>query len=98
MQINPVLQGRLPPGAVSVDPRCQQILQEFEEATGAEKQWDPQLEEGTILGSQPVNWGLGRKRKTPPGCRAPGSQAKVQCSSSPLLCVEEQKDLSRAET
>ena len=51
VQINPVLQGRLPPGAVSVDPRCQQILQEFEEATGAEQQWD-QLAEGTVLGSQ----------------------------------------------
>ena len=94
VQVNPVLQGRLRHGPLPVDPRAQQLLQEFEEATGAEQRWDPQLAEGTMLGSWPVSRGVGRKRKPPPGCRAPGSQAKgPRRSSSPLLCAEEQKAL-----
>ncbi|CAL8265442.1 unnamed protein product [Gadus morhua 'NCC'] len=94
VQINPALQGRLRPAPLSVDARSQRLLQEFEEATGAEQRWDPQLAEGTMLGSWPVSRVVGRKRKPPPGCRAPGSQAKgPRRSSSPLLCVEEQKEL-----
>ncbi|KAG7266466.1 LOW QUALITY PROTEIN: hypothetical protein CRUP_029425 [Coryphaenoides rupestris] len=97
IQLNPALQGCLRPGPpAAADPRSQLLLWDIEEVTVGEQRWDPQLAEGTMLGSWPVSCRGpgGRKRKPPPGCRAPGWQAKgPRRSSSPLLCAEEQKEL-----
>ncbi|KAJ3600234.1 hypothetical protein NHX12_031220 [Muraenolepis orangiensis] len=94
IQINPVLRGRVWPGPLATEPRSQQLLREFEEETEPGQSPDPRPAEGTMLGSWPVSRGVGRKRKLPPGCQAPGSRAKGPGrSSSPLLCSEEQKEL-----
>ncbi|XP_053170911.1 forkhead box protein J1-A-like [Scomber japonicus] len=107
VQINPALQNRLrinlqPPSrgpcsptgshGLSVNPESQRLLREFEEATGADQNWDPHLAEGTMLGSWPAVRGRGaHKRK--PGSRNGGAKAPRR-SSSPLLCVvDEQKEI-----
>ncbi|XP_010770561.1 forkhead box protein J1-A [Notothenia coriiceps] len=107
VRINPVLQNRLrinvhpqtrspciPAGSQSglcINLESQQLLQEFEEATGADQNWDPHMAEGTMLGSWPVVRGRsGHKRKL--GSRYGGTKAPRR-SSSPLLSVEEQKEI-----
>lgn len=102
VQINPALQSRLRvsvqpqprgpcsltggPSSLRINPESQWLLREFEEATGADQNWDPHLAEGTMLGSWPTVRGRGgHKRKL-------GSRASRR-SSSPLLCVDEQKEI-----
>ncbi|KAM3864146.1 forkhead box protein J1-A [Diretmus argenteus] len=109
VQINPALQNRLrvhsqplsrgpcnSTGCQSgfwINPESQQLLREFEEATGADQNWDPHLAEGTMLGSWPEGkGGGGHKRKQPPGSRISAAKAPRR-SSSPLLSVDEQKEL-----
>lgn len=106
VQINPALQNRLrgcwqtqsPPsagGPVGPSPHLesQQLLQEFEQMTGDDQNWDPHLAEGTMLGSWPVVRGQGgHKRKAFLGSRN-GNIKSPRRSSSPLLCVEEQKEV-----
>lgn len=108
VQINPALQNRLRvnlqpqsralcgptggQGRLCINPESQQLLQEFEEATGADQNWDPHLAEGTMLGSWPVVRGRsGHKRKL--GSRI-GSIKAPRRSSSPLLSVDEQKEIA----
>ncbi|XP_031690515.1 forkhead box protein J1-A-like [Oncorhynchus kisutch] len=109
VQINPALQNRLranpqplprglcnPTGSQSglcVNPEAQQLLREFEEATGADQNWDPCLAEGTMLGAWPMRkGGPGHKRKHTLGSRT--AMVKVPWrSSSPLLSVEEYREL-----
>ncbi|XP_010734722.2 forkhead box protein J1-A [Larimichthys crocea] len=107
VQINPALQNRLrinlqpqsralcsPTAGQSglcINPESQQLLREFEEATGADQNWDPHLAEGTMLGSWPVVRGRsGHKRKL--GSRI-GSIKAPRRSSSPLLSMDEQKEI-----
>ncbi|XP_072225549.1 forkhead box protein J1-A [Leuresthes tenuis] len=107
VQINPALQNRLrvnlqpqsrgpcsPAGGqigFCVNPESQRLLQEFEEVTGADQKWDPHLAEGTMLGSWPVIRGRsGHKRKL--GSRN-GATKAARRSSSPLLCVDEQREV-----
>ncbi|XP_066498581.1 forkhead box protein J1-A isoform X2 [Hoplias malabaricus] len=103
VQINPALQNRLRinskpdltvptsvPGGLFVSPESQQLLREFEELTGVDQNWDPRLAEATMIGC----WGSGKghKRKQTHGHRAGGAKA-LRRSSSPLLVMEEPKDL-----
>ncbi|XP_055040732.2 forkhead box protein J1-A [Misgurnus anguillicaudatus] len=104
VQINPAFQNRLRmnsqagqpvfgtgmAGSLCVGPESQQLLKEFEEATGGDQNWDPRLAEATMLGC----WvsGKGNKRKQPYAHRT-GSKA-LRRSSSPLLSMDEQEDLS----
>ncbi|XP_053708291.1 forkhead box protein J1-A [Synchiropus splendidus] len=108
VQINPALQSRLgikllppqpprprsPPGALGglcIDSESQRLLQVFEQATGADQNYDPHLAEGTMLGSWPAARGVrGYKRKL--GSRKGTSKAPRR-SSSPLLSVEDQKEI-----
>ncbi|XP_069021612.1 forkhead box protein J1-A [Embiotoca jacksoni] len=109
VQINPALQNRLrldlqpvsrgpafsAGGHVGlcVNPESQRLLREFEEATGADQNWDPHLAEGTMLGSWPVVRGRGGlKRKQSAGSRNGGAKAARRCSS-PLLSVDDQKEV-----
>ncbi|XP_022055715.1 forkhead box protein J1-A [Acanthochromis polyacanthus] len=109
VQINPALQSRLrvnlqpqsrgpcsPTGgqiSLCINPESQRLLREFEEATGADQNWDPHLAEGTMLGSWPVVRGRGgHKRKQSQGSRNGASKAPRR-SSSPLLSVDEQKEI-----
>lgn len=105
VQINPALQNRLRmnaqtgqavattgmAGNLCVSPESQQLLKEFEEATGADQNWDPRLAEATMLSC----WvpGKGNKRKKPYAHRTGGGKVQRR-SSSPLLAVDEQEDLS----
>lgn len=74
-----------------INPESQRLLREFEEATGADQNWDPHLAEGTMLGSWPVVSGRGgQKRKL--GSRIGGVKYPRR-SSSPLLTVDEQKEI-----
>ncbi|KAG7506086.1 forkhead box protein J1-A-like [Solea senegalensis] len=103
VQINPALQNRLrvnlpplsrrPAGGhigLCINPDSQRLLQEFEEATGADQNWDPHLAEGTMLGSWPVVRGR-LKRKQSLGSRS-GANKVLRRSSSPLLS-DEQKEI-----
>lgn len=107
VQINPALQSRLrvnlpppprahcrPTGAPStlcVNPESQLLLWEFDGATDADQNWDPHLAEGTMLGSwSSVRGQGGLKRKL--GSRIGGIKAPRR-SSSPLLSVDEQKEI-----
>ncbi|XP_026182034.1 forkhead box protein J1-A [Mastacembelus armatus] len=107
VQINPALQNRLMvnlqsqsrspcsptvgPIGLNVNPESQRLLREFEEATGADQNWDPHLAEGTMLGSWPVVRGRnGHKRKL--GSRNGATKAPRR-SSSPLLSMDEQKEI-----
>uniref|UniRef100_A0A3P8S9C8 Forkhead box J1a n=1 Tax=Amphiprion percula TaxID=161767 RepID=A0A3P8S9C8_AMPPE len=109
VQINPALQSRLKAnfqpqsrgpcsltgGQISlcINPESQRLLREFEEATGADQNWDPHLAEGTMLGSWPVVRGRGgHKRKQSHGSRNGAAKAPRR-SSSPLLSVDEQKEI-----
>ncbi|XP_036944106.1 forkhead box protein J1-A [Acanthopagrus latus] len=109
VQINPALQSRLrinlqpqsrgpwsPAGGQSglrVNPDSQQLLREFEEATGADQNWDPHLAEGTMLGSWPLVRGKsGQKRKQSLESRLGATKAPRR-SSSPLLSIDEQKEI-----
>ncbi|KAF7659074.1 hypothetical protein LDENG_00003710 [Lucifuga dentata] len=68
-------------------------LREYEEATGADQNWAPHLAEGTMLGSWPVVKGsTGHKRKRSLGLRRNAIKVPRR-SSSPLLSVDEQKDI-----
>ncbi|XP_037331215.2 forkhead box protein J1-A [Pungitius pungitius] len=79
------------PRGLSVAPEAHRLLREFEEATGADQNWDPHLAEGTMLGSWPVVRGRGgHKRK--PGSRTGGAKNPRRCSS-PLLPPDEQKEI-----
>ncbi|KAI7803793.1 forkhead box protein J1-A [Triplophysa rosa] len=105
VQINPALQNRLRmtaqtlqavattgmSGNLCVSPESHQLLKEFEEATGVDQNWDPRLAEATMLGC----WvpGKGNKRKKPYSHRSGGSKVQRR-SSSPMLAVDEQEDLS----
>ncbi|XP_051571598.1 forkhead box protein J1-A-like [Myxocyprinus asiaticus] len=105
VQINPAFQNRLRmnpqtgqvvattglSGSLCVSPESQQLLKEFEEATGADQNWDPRLAEANMLSC----WvsGKGNKRKQPYTHRTGGSKAP-RCSSSPWLIMDEQDDLS----
>ncbi|KAK7938744.1 hypothetical protein WMY93_002070 [Mugilogobius chulae] len=103
VQINPALTNRLrlslpPPSQarandrsnldLSVSLESHVLLRQFEEATGADQNYDPRLGEGTMLGSWPVERGR-RKRKL--AAKSGGKKAQRR-SSSPLLCTEEPKD------
>ncbi|KAL7849947.1 hypothetical protein SRHO_G00192960 [Serrasalmus rhombeus] len=103
VQINPALQSRLRmnlqpdlsvptsvTGGLCVSPESQQLLKEFEEATGVDQNWDPRLAEATMFGY----WGSGKghKRKQPYGHRTGGNKS-LRRSSSPLLATEEPTDL-----
>lgn len=101
VQINPALQNRLRMnsqptvptsvlGGLCVSAESQQLLKEFEEATGVDQNWDPRLAEATMFGC----WGpaKGHKRKQPYGHRTGGPKA-LRRSSSPFLAIEEPKDL-----
>lgn len=105
VQINPALQNRLRvqpqsrgpcgpaggQGGLCINPESQRLLQEFEQATGADQNWDPHLAEGTMLGSWPVVRGrAGHKRKL--GSRNGGAKAPRH-SSSPLLSADEPKEI-----
>ncbi|KAM6905012.1 forkhead box protein J1-A [Xenentodon cancila] len=109
VQINPALQNRLrlnlPPQSrglcspaggplfLGVNPESQRLLHEFEQVTGADQNWDPHLAEGTMLGSWPVVRGKGgHKRKQSLGSRN-GAAKGPRCSSSPLLCMDEQREV-----
>ncbi|KAM6957336.1 forkhead box protein J1-A [Aplochiton taeniatus] len=98
VQINPALQNRLRnpgnPTGLCINPDAQQLLMEFEEATGADQNWDPRLAEGTMLGAWPVGKGPvgGHKRKYSLGSRTAMAKAPRR-SSSPLLSVDEQREL-----
>ncbi|KAM6966239.1 forkhead box protein J1-A [Tautogolabrus adspersus] len=108
VQINPAFQSRLRVtlqpqsrgpcsptegmNGLSINPESQRLLREFEEATGADQNWDPHLAEGTMLGSWPVVRGRsGHKRKQPQGSRN-GAKAPRR-SSSPLLSADEPKEI-----
>ncbi|XP_036403762.1 forkhead box protein J1-A [Megalops cyprinoides] len=108
VQINPALQARVRPGLqlrptaslpvvggqgeLSISPESQQLLQEFEEATGADQNWDPCSTEGTLSGAWGMGKGCGYKRKQPVPRRTTVVKAPRR-SSSPLLCADEQKEL-----
>ncbi|XP_076608966.1 forkhead box protein J1-A [Chaetodon auriga] len=109
VQINPALQNRLrvnlqpqsrgpcsPTGGQSglcINSESQRLLREFEEATGADQNWDPHPGEGTMLGSWPVVRGRnGHKRKQSAGLRNGAAKAPRR-SSSPLLSVDEQREI-----
>ncbi|KAK2832746.1 hypothetical protein Q5P01_016635 [Channa striata] len=106
VQINPALQNRLrvnlqpqprgpcsPIGGLCVNPESQRLLREFEEATGADQNCAPHMAEGTMLGSWPVVRGRdGNKRKQSVGTRNEASKIPRH-SSSPLLPVDEQKEI-----
>ncbi|XP_069381660.1 forkhead box protein J1-A [Paralichthys olivaceus] len=102
VQINPELQSRLRvnpqpptrgPTGLGINPESQRLLREFEEATGADQNWDPHLAEGTMLGSWPVVRGRGGvKRRQSLGSRS-GATKVLRRSSSPLLSVDEQKEI-----
>ncbi|KAF4092331.1 hypothetical protein AMELA_G00019610 [Ameiurus melas] len=103
VQINPALKNQLGmisqpdmpvptdvTGFLHVGPESQQLLEEFEEVTGLDKNSDPHLAE-TIL-SDCSSAVKGSKRKQPYGHWA--GSAKALCrSSSPLLAMEEPKVL-----
>ncbi|XP_013886821.1 forkhead box protein J1-A [Austrofundulus limnaeus] len=105
VQINPALQNHLSGcwqtqstssggGPVGLCPtlESQQLLPELEQMTGDDQKWDPHLAEGTMLGSWPVVRGRGGpRRKQFLGSRN-GSMKAVRRCSSPLLCVDEQKE------
>ncbi|XP_072549836.1 forkhead box protein J1-A [Salminus brasiliensis] len=103
VQINPALQNRLrmnlqpdrtvpksAPGGLCVSPESQQLLKEFEEATGVDQNRDPRLADATMFSF----WGSakGHKRKQPYGHRTGGPKA-LRRSSSPFLATEEPKDV-----
>ncbi|XP_034448553.1 forkhead box protein J1-A [Hippoglossus hippoglossus] len=102
VQINPALQSRLrvdlqPPSrgatGLGINPESQRLLREFEEETGADQNWDPHLAEGTMLGSWPVVRGrAGAKRRQSLGSRS-GATKVLRRSSSPLLSMDEQKEI-----
>ncbi|XP_034568198.1 forkhead box protein J1-A [Notolabrus celidotus] len=108
VQINPAFQNRLRVNlqpqsrglfshtgglnSLSMNPESSRLLQEFEEATGADQNWDPHLAEGTMLGSWPTVRGRsGLKRKQAQGFRN-GAKA-LRRSSSPLLSTDDPKEL-----
>ncbi|XP_028253690.1 forkhead box protein J1-A-like [Parambassis ranga] len=74
-----------------INPESQQLLQEFEEATGADWCSDPHLDEGTMLGSWPVVRERGGKKRK----RSLSSENEVtkvpRLSNSPPLSVDEQE-------
>ncbi|KAM9391639.1 forkhead box protein J1-A [Pholidichthys leucotaenia] len=109
VQINPALQHRIranyqlhtrvpysPTGAqigLYINQESQRLLQEFEEATGADNKWYPHLAEGTMLGSWPVVMGRrGQKRKRSLSSKKGAAKAPRRCSS-PLLAIDEQKEI-----
>ncbi|XP_028268134.1 forkhead box protein J1-A [Parambassis ranga] len=109
VQINPALQNRLrltlqpqstgPCSTTGVQEglciksESQQFLWEFEEATGADRCWDPHLAEGTMLGSWPVVRGRGGKKRKHSLSSKNGVTKVPRRSSSPLLSVDEQKEI-----
>lgn len=103
VQINPALQNRLRvnlqpqstggQSGLRISPESQRLLQEFEESTSADQNWDPHLAEGTMLGSWPVVRGRGgQKRKASLSSRN-GANKVPRRSSSPLLSADEPKEI-----
>lgn len=102
VQINPALKNQLkmsqpvltvPRNVTSVlhvSPESQQLLQEFEEVTGLDQNWDPHLEE--TISFDCCSSVKACRRKHPYGHRAGGIKALCR-SSSPLLSTEEPKVL-----
>ncbi|KAK3520829.1 hypothetical protein QTP70_033051 [Hemibagrus guttatus] len=103
VQINPALKNQLrmisqpvmtvPANVTSVlhvSLESQQLLQEFEEVTGLDQNWDPCLEE--TISFDCCSAVKACKRKHPYGHRAGGTKALCR-SSSPLLATEEPKVL-----
>ncbi|MCJ8739507.1 hypothetical protein PDJAM_G00047950 [Pangasius djambal] len=102
VQINPALKNQLRmisqpvmtttnvTGVLHVSPESQQLLEEFEEVTGVDQNWDLRLAET----NSSDRWSTvkGRKRKQPYSHRAGGARALCR-SSSPLLAMEEPKVL-----
>ncbi|XP_028255870.1 forkhead box protein J1-A-like [Parambassis ranga] len=74
-----------------INPESQQLLQEFEGATGADWCRDPHLAEGTM--SWPVVRGRGGKKRKHALSSENGVTKVPRCSSSPLLSVDEQKEI-----
>lgn len=94
------------PGLLSVSPESQQLLREFEEATALDQNHDPHLAAPAAVlwgsgrgvnsgGRGGVRGGRGQKRKQlGTGRTVSASSAKApRRSSSPLLSVEEQREL-----
>ncbi|KAF4092332.1 hypothetical protein AMELA_G00019620 [Ameiurus melas] len=77
-------------GFLHVDPESQQLLEEFEEVTGLDQNWDPHLAETNS--SDCCSAVKGSKRKQPNDHWAGSAQALCR-SSSPLLTMEEPKVL-----
>lgn len=77
-------------GVLHISPESQQLLEEFEEVTTLDQNWDPRLTETTSIDC----WSKvkGQKRKQPYSHRAGGAKALCR-SSSPLLSMEEPKVL-----
>ncbi|XP_030646816.1 forkhead box protein J1-A [Chanos chanos] len=80
-------------GGLTVSPESHQLLREFEEATGADQNWDPRLTEATMLGSWVSGKGSGGHKRKHPAGRRTGTAKVPRRSSSPLLSMEDQKDL-----
>lgn len=109
VQINPALQNRLkvnlqPPTTGSCSPteskigfrvntESQLLLREFEESTGADQKWDPNLAEGTMLDSWPVVRGRGGNKRKQSLTSRNGVTKAPRRSSSPLLSGDEQKEI-----
>ncbi|XP_029102730.1 forkhead box protein J1-A-like isoform X1 [Scleropages formosus] len=100
VQINPVLQARVKPaplalsgffpavggqGTLSVSPESVQLLQDFEQATGADQNWDPSLSSAASRAGKRCS----RKRKR---TQDRGLKYFRRCSS-PLLSGDEQEGL-----
>lgn len=109
VRITPALQNRVsaslqpqstgsysPTGEQSVffiTPESQQLLQEFEETTGASQTWDPHLAEAAMLGSWPVVRGKSRHKRKQPSSFRKGPVKALRRSSSPLISADDQKDM-----
>ncbi|XP_062875152.1 forkhead box protein J1-A [Trichomycterus rosablanca] len=101
VQINPALQNRIKAGSqtavtvptsipdiFNINPESQQLLNEFEEITGIDQNWDPRLAEVTMFDF----WGSEKRQKRK---KSFGHHSEVlRRSSSPILAVEEPKVLS----
>lgn len=106
VQINPALQNHLrvcwqpqsvasAVGPVGLCPNLdsQKLLRVFEEVTGDNQNWDPHLAMGNMLESWPIVRGRsGHKRKKLLASKN-GTIKALQRSSSPLLFVDEQKEV-----
>lgn len=104
VQINPALQNHLRgrwqtqstssaggPVGPCAEVESQQLLREFDRMSGDDQNWDPHLAEGTMLGSWPMVRGHGGPKRKP--FLSSRKMKAEQRSSSPLLCVDEQREV-----